>query len=107
MKIVSVEPVHVAIPYNHGAPKPQRKGVGAWTTQDILFVRVETDDGLVGWGEAFGHSSTPVTHCAVREIIGKLAVGRDPQDIAGLMGDLTRKTQSIGRAGPVAFALSG
>ena len=40
MKITKVEPIFVGIPYDHGAPKPQRHGVGAWDTQPILFVRV-------------------------------------------------------------------
>lgn len=107
MKITRVEPIAVAIPYDHGAPKPQRHGMGSWDAQPILFVRVETDAGIVGWGEAFSHASTPVTRVAVLEIVAKLAVGRDPTDLAVLMRDLTRRTQSMGRNGPVQFALSG
>ncbi len=107
MKITRVEPVLVAVPYEHGAPKPMRHGVGAWDTQDILFVRVETDAGVTGWGEAFSNSSSPVTVPAIAKIVAPLAVGRDPRDISSLMRDLTRRTQSIARSGPVAFALSG
>jgi L-alanine-DL-glutamate epimerase-like enolase superfamily enzyme len=107
MKITRVEPIFVAIPYEHGAPKPARHGMGAWDAQPILFVKVETDEGVVGWGEAFSHASTPVTKVAVSEIVAKLVVGRDPTDLAVLMRDLTRRTQSMGRNGPVQFALSG
>jgi L-alanine-DL-glutamate epimerase-like enolase superfamily enzyme len=107
MKITRVEPIFVGIPYDHGAPKPERHGMGSWDTQPILFVRVETDAGIVGWGEAFSHASTPVTRVAVSEIVAKLAVGRDPTDLAVLMRDLTRRTQSMGRNGPVQFAVSG
>src|SRR5437763_506174 len=107
MKITKVEPIFVGIPYDHGAPKPPRHGVGAWDVQPILFVRVETDAGIVGWGEAFSHASTPVTITAISEIVAKLAVGRDPSDISGLMYELTRLTQSMTRNGPVQFALSG
>ena len=107
MKITQVEPIFVGIPYDHGAPKPKRHGIGAWDTQPILFVRVETDAGITGWGEAFSHASTPVTRTAISEIVAKLAVGRDPSDIAALMVDLTRMTQSMARSGPVQFALSG
>jgi L-alanine-DL-glutamate epimerase-like enolase superfamily enzyme len=107
MKITRVEPIHVKLPYEHGGPKPLRNGIGAWDTQDILFVRVETDEGLVGWGEAFGHASTPVTLTAVREIVAPLAVGESALDIGDLMLRLTRRTQSMARNGPVQFALSG
>ena len=107
MKITKVEPVFVAVPYEHGAPKPMRSGVGSWDTQDILFVRVETDAGVVGWGEAFSNSSTPVTIPAIAKVVAPLAEGRDPRDIDQLIRELTRRTQSIARSGPVQFALSG
>jgi len=107
MKITQVEPIFVGIPYEHGAPKPKRHSIGGWDVQPILFVKVETDAGITGWGEAFSHASTPVTKAAVSEIIAKIAVGRDTSDIAGLMAALTRMTQSMARSGPVQFALSG
>jgi L-alanine-DL-glutamate epimerase-like enolase superfamily enzyme len=107
MKITRVESIFCGIPFDHGAPKPMRHGFGAWDSLPLLFVRVETDAGIVGWGEAFSHASTPVTKTAISEIIAKLAVGRDPTDVPALMADLTRKTQSMARSGPVQFALSG
>lgn len=107
MQITRVTPFLVALPYDHGAPKPMRHGIGSWATQPILLVRVDTDSGVTGWGEAFGHASSPVTMTAVSKIVAELAVGRDPSDIATLMGDLTRRTQSMARNGPVQFALSG
>lgn len=107
MKITSVEPIWVALPYEHGAPKPQRHGMGDWATQDIMFMRVETDAGITGWGEAFGNASSPVTLSAIRDVIGPVSVGRDCDDVEALMYDLTRRTQSMARSGPVQFALSG
>ncbi len=107
MKITAVTPILVSLPYDHGATKPERTGMGTWDTVDIIFVRVDTDAGITGWGEAFGHASTPVTMTAVRDVISRLAVGQDANDVAALMTSLTRRTQSMARSGPVAFALSG
>jgi L-alanine-DL-glutamate epimerase-like enolase superfamily enzyme len=107
MKISNIEPILVALPYEHGAPKPARSGMGTWSTQDILLLRVETDSGITGWGEAFSFASSAVTVPAITRLIAKLAIGRDATDIAALMTDLTRRTQSMGRGGPIAFALSG
>jgi len=106
MKITRIEPIHVSIPFEHGAPRPT-EGLGAGGRFDILFVRVETDAGITGWGEAFGYAAGPVTTAALTRIVAPLAVGRDATDIAALMGDLWFRTKGMSRNGPVAFALSG
>jgi L-alanine-DL-glutamate epimerase-like enolase superfamily enzyme len=51
MKIAKVETALVRIPYRHGGP-PTGFGGRTWTTIDTLLVRVDTEDGLTGWGEA-------------------------------------------------------
>lgn len=108
MKITAVEPIHIAIPYEHGAPKPQLSGtVGLRTTQDAVYVRVETDAGVIGWGEAFGFAACSVTHAAMVRAVAPLAVGRDPTDIPALMDDLHRSLKNMARNGPIACALSG
>ena len=108
MKITNVEPIHIAIPYEHGAPKPQLGGaIGARTTQDAVYVRVETDAGVTGWGEAFGFAACSVSHAAMVRAVAPLALGRDPTDIPALMDDLHRNLKNMARNGPVAYALSG
>jgi L-alanine-DL-glutamate epimerase-like enolase superfamily enzyme len=71
------------------------------------LVRVDTDEGITGWGEAFSPAAAPVMITALTRIIAPLAVGRDPTDVAGLMTQLWRATKGMSRNGPVAFALSG
>jgi L-alanine-DL-glutamate epimerase-like enolase superfamily enzyme len=56
MKITNVEPLFIAVPYEHGGPK-QMRPLGPWTLMEVLFVRVDTDAGLTGWGEAFGFAA--------------------------------------------------
>jgi L-alanine-DL-glutamate epimerase-like enolase superfamily enzyme len=106
MKITRIEPICVSLPFDHGAPPP-REGLGAGGRLDTILVRVDTDEGITGWGEAFGHASTPVTIAALNKVVAPLAVGRDPTDIAALMGELWFRTKGMSRNGPVAFALSG
>jgi L-alanine-DL-glutamate epimerase-like enolase superfamily enzyme len=49
MKITSVASTIVDLPFDMGGPKPPFAG-RPWDCLEILLVRVETDDGLVGWG---------------------------------------------------------
>jgi L-alanine-DL-glutamate epimerase-like enolase superfamily enzyme len=93
MKITRIEPIHVSIPFEHGAPKPS-EGLGAGGRFDALFVRVDTDAGITGWGEAFGYAAGPVTMAALTRIVAPFAVGRDATDIAGLMGELWFRTKA-------------
>ncbi len=107
MKITSVEPILISVPYDRGGgPVPKADAV-PWRNMDTLLVRVETSDGLTGWGEAFGFGACVAAHTAVVKLVGPLAIGRDPGDIAALMDDLARKLHNYGRNGPVSFALSG
>ena len=107
MKITAIEPILVRLPFEHGAPKPARHNFGVWETQDILFVKVETDAGLIGWGEAFAIGGASLTQLALRDAVAPLAVGRDFDDPLALSHELRKRLYTIARGGPVAFALSG
>lgn len=107
MKITGIEAFHLAIPFDHGAPKPSQGAGGMRTTMDSVYIRVDTDAGLTGWGECFGFACCPVTHFAIHRVIAPMVIGRDCDDISALMFDLHRRVQSGGRNGPMIFALSG
>jgi L-alanine-DL-glutamate epimerase-like enolase superfamily enzyme len=70
-------------------------------------VRVQTDTGLTGWGDAFSYSCRRAVAAAVRDMIAPIAVGRDAADIAGLHDDIQKRLHIFGRFGITAFALSG
>lgn len=105
MKITKIEPIHLSIPYRYGGPLQKADGL-PWHTLESLFVKVTTDEGLVGWGEAFGFKACRVTKAAVECGIAPLAMGRDPSDIVGLTGLIARHLHNWGRSGPAVFALS-
>ena len=71
MKITRVEPILIAVPYEHGGPKPMRP-LGPWTHMETLFVRIDTDAGLIGWGEAFGFAASPLTREALARMVAPL-----------------------------------
>jgi len=83
MRIKSATAWWVRIPIE--ASRQHRSDFGQLTTFDAAILRVETDDGLVGWGEgknAAGSSGTyaALVHMLNREI-APLLIGRDPADI--------------------------
>lgn len=107
MKNTRVEAIHVALPFEHGAPKPVFAIGTTRASMDSVYIRVDTDEGITGWGEAFGFAACPVTAAAVSRVVAPLAIGRDPGDIPALMLELRRRSQNMGHNGPVGFALSG
>lgn len=102
MKITRIEPVLISIPFDVSQAAPDGR-----TRQNAVYVKVETDDGVTGWGEAFGFGACMMSYLALRHVVAPLAVGRDPSAIEPLMTDLRRRTQNMSRNGPVAYALSG
>ncbi|MFC0385684.1 mandelate racemase/muconate lactonizing enzyme family protein [Muricoccus vinaceus] len=76
-------------------------------TMATLLVRVDTDAGVTGWGEAFGFTLAEVTQRAVDALVAPLCIGQDPRDIAALTGLLHRRLHNFGRNGPASFAIAG
>jgi D-galactarolactone cycloisomerase len=106
MKITRVETLVVNLPMVIDGATPMLGG-RARTSIDMLLVRVETDAGITGWGEAFGHRIFHATRAAIDTLLGPMCVGRDPRDIAALTDDLQRVLHGVGRNGPTIYALSG
>jgi D-galactarolactone cycloisomerase len=105
VKIASVEAVPLAIPYRFG-------GSGHHIPRlDFCLVRVRTDSGLTGWGDAFAYNCRSAVVAAVRDMIAPLAVGQeagqDASDIAGLSHLIQKRLHIFGRFGIQAYALSG
>jgi L-alanine-DL-glutamate epimerase-like enolase superfamily enzyme len=105
MKITAVEPFHISVPYDFGNTA-RNAAAAQWPQMETLFVKVTTDEGVVGWGEGFGLAACGITKVAVERAIAPLAVGRDPTDIAGLMKVIAYRQRNCARNGPVGFALS-
>jgi L-alanine-DL-glutamate epimerase-like enolase superfamily enzyme len=77
-------------------------------TRYIMLVRVETDDGAVGWGEAI--TMWPEASRAARTIVedglGPILIGRDPRDTYGSWLAMKEQSWWYGEGGIASFALS-
>ena len=106
MKITGVSAVVYRQHLEPGAPQPKFAGEGR-NSFETLLVKVETDDGIIGWGEAFPHRIWPAVKSLLENLIAPACIGADPLDIPALMKKLIYHVHGVGRAGPVMYALSG
>ncbi|MBS0244946.1 MAG: mandelate racemase/muconate lactonizing enzyme family protein, partial [Proteobacteria bacterium] len=68
MKITKIHAHYVRIPFDMGAPRTEFAGL-RFPTMDHLLVEVETDAGITGYGEGFGHSIIPATQAALASYV--------------------------------------
>lgn len=70
-----------------------------------LFLKIETDEGIAGWGEPIVEGKAATVKAAVHEMMGNL-IGKDPMDIEGHWNTMYRG--GFYRGGPVLMsAISG
>lgn len=105
MAIASITTFPLRIPYDVGGPKQEFLGRPR-SHLEAMFLRVETHDGVVGWGEAFGINTWPVVRVVVDEFIAPYASGKDDDVKGGLVLDLKKRLHVYGRTGPMMYALS-
>jgi L-alanine-DL-glutamate epimerase-like enolase superfamily enzyme len=104
MKITNVEGIILRLPVRQAV---------ADGTQDDLLIRIETDEGIVGYGEV---DTSPEVGKAVIDAemshgtcygLREILVGQDPFDIEQIWHVMYRKTNYYGRLGVVMHAMSG
>ncbi|WP_022872751.1 mandelate racemase/muconate lactonizing enzyme family protein [Nesterenkonia alba] len=76
-----------------------------FTQMQALMVKITDADGVVGWGEAFGHKTNPASWAAAEEIVGPFFLGK-PAEPAAVRAEAEYAFHAFGRTGPVHFALS-
>ena len=102
MKIARVETIPVSVPYRHRELSSQvaRDGVS-----DVL-VKLTTDDGLVGWGEACCGADTTSIDAALHAM-APFVLGRDPWNHDAMRRDAFTHGLWQFRAGTGNFAWAG
>jgi len=104
MKITNVEGIILRLPVRQAV---------ADGTQDDLLIRIETDEGIVGYGEV---DTSPEVGKAVVDAemshgtcygLREILIGKDPFDIEQIWQLMCQKTNYYGRLGVVMHAMSG
>jgi L-alanine-DL-glutamate epimerase-like enolase superfamily enzyme len=102
--IATIDTVALRIPLDTWAPPPAFAGRPR-THVETALVRVTTETGACGWGEAYGSSGSTIP-AAFDNWIRHLAIGQDAAD-RDLTARIERVLHGLGRSGPVMHALSG
>ncbi len=106
MKIENIESYHVQLPFDHGATQRSLSGRD-WPVLDYVFVRIDTDVGISGWGDAFAYGAAAAVKAAVDHTVAPNLIGADASDITGLSNQMQRDNHLWGRYGITMFAISG
>jgi len=120
MKIVRIDVYRIALPFSARRAQqedatdrevdPFNAASPTLKQMESLMVRVQTDSGLTGWGESFGHHINPVTFEALKGRVGQFFLGSDIRyDARGYPVrtlDAEHAFYEFGATGPVTFALS-
>jgi len=106
-KIARIDTHWVAVPFDHKGPQTTGFGGRPWAAMNTLVVEVETDDGVVGYGEIFGHNAIPAARAALDTQLTPFLIGRDASSIQHLMLEMQRLNHNFGRYGQTLFAISG
>ncbi|RPJ22386.1 MAG: mandelate racemase/muconate lactonizing enzyme family protein, partial [Planctomycetaceae bacterium] len=77
MKITNVEPIVLKAPLG----EPWRIGTAVFTSMSSVLVRVDTDEGITGYGECMVRFAPAAAAAVVEEILKPVAVGQDPFEV--------------------------
>jgi D-galactarolactone cycloisomerase len=104
MKITAVRSRILEAPMEHVVGNSQ-----VWVerrTAHLVFV--ETDEGIVGVGEAFGPGSIAGANAAIlKEVLGPRVIGLNPMDREVIWQSLYNATRESGQKGAILQAMSG
>jgi D-galactarolactone cycloisomerase len=104
MKIVDVKARALSVPVEDGAVL----GIGKVLRRDTVLVRVETESGLVGYGESHhGRAAGSVAHI-VNSLLRHFLIGEDAREVVRLWQKIyTMQLRSHGLGAAAAIAMSG
>lgn len=106
MRIADLRAVPISFPVP--ADKSVTLGIGRSVKRDAVLVRVETDEGHVGWGEAHHGRCPGAIAKLVDTTLRELVLGMDATDVNGVWARVYKmQLASHGMGAAAALALSG
>lgn len=106
MRIVKLEAVPISFPVPEN--KSVRLGIGRSVKRDSVLVRIETEDGYVGWGEAHHGRAPGAIARLIDSTMRELVVNQDALDINGIWSRVYKmQVSSHGMGAASVLALSG
>jgi len=106
MRIVDIKAVPVSFPVPEN--KSVRLGIGRSVKRDAVLLRVTTDEGVSGWGEAHHGRCPGAVARLIDTTLRELVVGMDPLDTVGVTAKVLKmQFASHGMGAAAALALSG
>jgi L-alanine-DL-glutamate epimerase-like enolase superfamily enzyme len=106
MKIAKAETILLSMPFAAGGTPPWSFGGKPANSFDVLLVRIETHNGLVGWGEAFSRGSDLALKQVIDTRLTPLIVGRDASQISKIKHNLEFQLHNFGRNGGLEFGIA-
>lgn len=106
MKITKVETIVVKMPMLLEGGTVPHPGGRPMTSVEMLMVRVDTDEGVSGWGEASANRLLPATKAAIDTLIAPMCIGRDPTAITDIANHIERTLGGSGRSSVSRYAMS-
>jgi L-alanine-DL-glutamate epimerase-like enolase superfamily enzyme len=103
MKITDVQTYLLAIPIK----KDELHASWRWGAFNQVIVAIHTDEGITGYGEAFGYGVPHAVFSVIHRVLKPMLVGADPTDIHSFSNRMARQTHLFGRYGITTFAISG
>jgi D-galactarolactone cycloisomerase len=102
MKITKIEPI--VLQFKLDGHQQFAYSQAWYDTRTIMIVRVDTDEGISGWGEAFGPAF--VHKSIIDHVYAPKIIGMDPFDSAVIWEKLYNSLEDHGRKGAVVEAIS-
>lgn len=106
MRIAEIKAVPVSFRVPEG--KKVTLGIGRAVKRDAVLVKVTTDEGIIGWGEAHHGRCPGAIAKLIDTTMSDLVLGMDPLDVHGVWAKVYKmQLSSHGMGAAAAMALSG